>query len=165
MTRGNAEYQVLNRSRRGFSLLEVMLAMVLIVLVVTSFAVIYPSGFRLHRKNQMSTQASQSARTLLSELKSLPLTREDGGLSLAYLAMNGYSDSDTVTEGFPRTELPRGFRLSPDHGIEVTLYDLANGSDPSVFATLRVTVEYSDPYGGRAEPLRVTLAAGKSWNR
>ncbi len=165
MGRPFTDYHSQKRGIRGLSLLEVLLAMVLIVLVVTSFAVIYPSGFRLHRKNQVSTQASQAARTLLSELKSLPLTREDGGLSLAYLAINGYSESDSVLDGFPRTELPQGFQLSPEKGIEVILYDLANGSDPSVFASMRVTVMYSDPYGSRAEPLAVTLAAGKSWNR
>jgi hypothetical protein len=139
--------------------------MVLLVLVITSFAVIYPSGFRLHRKSRMSTDAAQAARAVLNELKSLPLTDEAGGLSLAYLATNGYNKSDAVVEDFPRATLPDGYRLADDKGIEVTLYDLAGGTDPSVYASMKVTLIYVDPYNSKGEPIRMTLVAGKSWNR
>lgn len=139
--------------------------MVLLVLVVTSFATIYPSGFRLHRKSRMSNQAAQAARAVLSELKNLPLTREDGGLSLAYLAINGYSQSDPVLEGFPKTELPEGYRLAEEEGIKVALYDLASGTDPSVYASMSVTLIFDDPYREGREPIEMTLVAGKSWNR
>ena len=149
----------------GSSLLEVMITMVLLVLVVTSFATIYPSGFRLHRKSRMSNQAAQAARAVLSELKNLPLTREDGGLSLAYLAINGYSQSDPVLEGFPKTELPEGYRLAEEEGIKVALYDLASGTDPSVYASMSVTLIFDDPYREGREPIEMTLVAGKSWNR
>lgn len=152
-------------SKRGLSLLEIMITMVLLLLVITSFATIYPSGFRLHRKSKMSTQAAQSARAVLNELKSLPITREDGGLSLAYLATNGYVAEDAVLDGFPNTELPEGYELDPDNGISVTLFDLAGGTDPSVYATISVTLIYLDPYRGKSEPIRMTLVAGKSWNR
>lgn len=139
--------------------------MVLLVLVVTSFATIYPSGFRLHRKSRMSTQAAQAARSVLSELKNLPLTREDGGLSLAYLATNGYSASDATLESFPRAQLPEGYRLDDREGVQVVLYDLASGTDPSVYASMSVTLIYDDPYQRRNQPVKMTLVAGKSWNR
>lgn len=139
--------------------------MVLLLLVITSFATIYPSGFKLHRKSKMSTEAAQSARAVLNELKSLPITREDGGLSLAYLATNGYAAEDPVLEGFPRTELSEGYELDPEQGIKVELYDLSGGTDPSVYATVSVTIIYVDPYRGKSEPIRMTLVAGKSWNR
>jgi prepilin-type N-terminal cleavage/methylation domain-containing protein len=153
------------RFDQGLSLLEVMITMVLLVLVVTSFATIYPSGFRLHRKSRMATQAAQASRAVLNEMKNLPLTREDGGLSLAYLATNGFSVGDPTLDGFPKTELPAGFRIATDNGIKVTLYDLASGTDPSVYASMSVTLIYDDPYRGRDEPIRMTLVAGKSWNR
>lgn len=153
------------RDNTGLSLLEVMVTMVLLVLVVTSFATIYPSGFRLHRKSRLSTQAAQASRSVLNELKSLPVTREDGGLSLAYLAANGYSSSDPLVEKFPATELPAGYSLDADTGIKVVLYDLAGGTDPSVYASMSVTLIYEDPYRGKSEPIRMTLVAGKSWNR
>jgi hypothetical protein len=146
-------------------LLEILISMALLVLVITSFAVIYPSGFRLHRKSRMSTDAAQAARAVVNELKSLPLTDDAGGLSLAYLAANGYSEADAVVDGFPRSPLPPGYRLDQDKGIEVTLYDLAGGTDPSVYASMKVTLIYEDPYKGKAEPIRMTLVAGKSWNR
>jgi Tfp pilus assembly protein PilW len=149
----------------GLSLLEIMITMVLLLLVITSFATIYPSGFRLHRKSKMSTQAAQSARAVLNELKSLPLTREDGGLSLAYLATNGYTSGDVTLDGFPQTELPEDYELDTQDGIKVTLYDLASGTDPSVYASMSVTLIYRDPYRGKDEPIRMTLVAGKSWNR
>ena len=152
-------------SNRGLSLLEILISMVLLVLVITSFAVIYPSGFRLHRKSRLNTDAAQAARAVLNELKSLPLTDEAGGLSLAYLATNGYDGSDAVVNGFPRSELPEGYSLSPDKGIEVTLYDLAGGTDPSVYASIKVTLIYVDPFNSKNEPIRMTLVAGKSWNR
>lgn len=139
--------------------------MALLTIVITSFATIYPSGYRLHQKSKMSTQAAQAARAVLSELKSLPLTREDGGLSLAYLASNGFSAGDSVLDGFPRSELPDGYELDSARGIEVTLYDLASGTDPSVYASLGVTLIYRDPYRPGEEPIRMTLVAGKSWNR
>ena len=153
------------KSESGLSLLEIMITMVLLLLVITSFATIYPSGFRLHRKSKMSTQAAQSARAVLNELKSLPLTREDGGLSLAYLATNGYTAGDATLDGFPKTEIPKDYELDAQDGIKVTLYDLNGGTDPSVYATMSVTLIYNDPYRGKAEPLRMTLVAGKSWNR
>lgn len=152
------------QSQRGLTLLEIMVTMVLLVLVVTSFAVVYPSGFRLHRKSRLSTTAAQTARSVLNELKSLPLTQEDGGLSLAYLASNGFTAQDPILGEFPRTEFPDGFRLAQQDGISVTLYDLAGGTDPSVYATLRVVVLYDAP-GTKTEPVRMTLVAGKSWNR
>lgn len=152
-------------SDRGLSLLEILISMVLLVLVITSFAVIYPSGFRLHRKSRMSTDAAQAARAVLSELKSLPLTDESGGLSLAYLATNGYDPTDAVVDGFPRSALPEGYRVAEDKGIEVTLYDLAGGTDPSVYATMKVTLIFDDPYNSKGEPIRMALVAGKSWNR
>ena len=139
--------------------------MVLLVLVITSFATIYPSGFRLHRKSRMSTQAAQAARAVLNELKNLPLTREDGGLSLAYLATNGFQPGDPQLDGFPKTELPEGYRLAETDGVKVGLYDLASGTDPSVYASMSVTLVYDDPYRGRADPIKMTLVAGKSWNR
>ena len=149
----------------GLSLLEIMITMVLLVVVLTSFATIYPSGFKLHQKSRMATQAAQSARSVLSELKNLPLTREDGGLSLAYLASNGYSVGDSTLEGFPKTELPPGFELDSQDGVKVVLYDLASGTDPSVYASMSITLIYKDPYRGRNEPVRMTVVAGKSWNR
>lgn len=152
-------------NRQGLTLLEIMVTMVLLVLVVTSFAVIYPSGFRLHRKSRLSTTAAQTARSVLNELKSLPLTSEDGGLSLAYLASNGYSAQDPLWDDFPRTKFPTGFRLDSSDGVSATLYDLAGGTDPSVYATLRVSILYDAPHGNRNEPIRLTLVAGKSWNR
>ena len=91
MKRAFSENWNLHRKSRGLSLLEVMITMVLLVLVVTIFATVDPSGFRLHRKSRLSTQAAQAARSVLNELKALPLTREDGDLSLAYLAINDYS--------------------------------------------------------------------------
>jgi type II secretory pathway pseudopilin PulG len=153
------------RRRRGLSLLEILVSMALLVLVVTSFAVIYPSGFRLHRKSRLNTDAAQAARAVLSELKSLPLTDEAGGLSLAYLATNGYVASDSVVDGFPRSTLPKGYTLAEDKGIEITLYDLEGGTDPSVYASMKVTLVYLDPYNSKGEPIRMTLVAGKSWNR
>lgn len=140
--------------------------MVLLVVVITSFATIYPSGFRLHRKSRMSTQAAQAARAVLNELKSLPLTREDGGLSLAYLATNGFTPQDSTLDGFPKTQLPEGYSLSEQDGVKVTLYDLAGGTDPSVYASMSVTLVYQNPYRDQSEePIRMTLVAGKSWNR
>ncbi len=153
------------RDVRGLSLLEVMVSMALLVSVLVSFAVIYPSGFRLHRKSRMSTDAAQAARAVLNELKSLPLTDEEGGLSLAYIASNGYLPSDPLIGEFPKTPLPEGYRLDEEHGVEVVLYDLASGTDPSVYASMKVTLLYHDPYGQKDAPLRITLAAGKSWNR
>lgn len=139
--------------------------MALLVLVLVSFAVIYPSGFRLHRKSRMSTDAAQAARSVLNELKSLPLTDEEGGLSLAYLAASGFATSDPLLSEFPRSPLPTGYRIDEDKGVEVTLYDLAGGSDPSVYASIKVTLVYEDPYRQKEGPIRMTLAAGKSWNR
>lgn len=139
--------------------------MVLLLLVVSSFAVVYPGGFRLHHKSRLSTSAAQTARSVLNELKSLPLTQEDGGLSLAYLATNGFSAGAPEVGEFPKTKFPDGFRLAEQDGIAVTLYDLAGGTDPSVYATLRVTILYDDPHGRGHEPVRMSLVAGKSWNR
>lgn len=139
--------------------------MALLVLVLVSFAVIYPSGFRLHRKSRMSTDAAQAARSVLSELKSLPLTDEEGGLSLAYLATNGFVTTDPLLSEFPRSPLPAGYKIDEEKGVEVTLYDLAGGSDPSVYASIKVTLVYEDPYRQKEGPIRMTLVAGKSWNR
>lgn len=139
--------------------------MILLMLVITTFATIYPSGFRLHQKSRMSTKAAQAARGVINELKSLPVTREDGGLSLAYLAINGFDQADPVLDGFPRSELPEGYTLDETEGIKVALYDLASGTDPSVYASMSVTLIYDDPYRGKNEPIRMTIVAGKSWNR
>lgn len=151
--------------RRGLSLLEIMISMVLLVVVITSFAVVYPSGFRLHRKARMSSDAAQAARTILNELKSLPLTDDSGGLSLAYLATEGYKKTDPLVNGFPHVTLPDGYQLADEKGIEVILYDLASGTDPSVYASIKVTLLFTDRSNTKDEPQRMTLVAGKGWSR
>lgn len=161
-----SDFRLLRRrsTARGLSLLEIMMSMVLMVVVITSFAVVYPSGVRLHRMSRMSSGAAQATRSIISELKSLPLKNDLGGLSLGYIATNGFAATKSEFEDFPKTKLPEGYTLPDEDGVVVTLYDLDGGSanDSSVYASIKIKLIYKNRSD---EPIETIVIAGKGWSR
>lgn len=155
-------------TKSGLSLLEILIAMVLLTVVITTFAAIYPLGFQLHRKSAQATRAAQLATAIIEEVQSLPLTNEGGGLSLAFMAENPWTAGGSGYEDFPRTEIPDGFFLEDDTGIKVQTYDLVTGGAPTdlaVYAQIQVTVAYRSERTRGNELIPITVTASKTWNR
>ena len=156
------------RRRRGLSLLELLMTMILLTIVLIVFAAVYPSGYRLNRKSAKATVAAQTATAIIDEIQNLPLTNESGGLSLTLLADVPWSAGGGDYANFPATEIPENFFLEDNTGILVTTYDLNTAGVPtdiSVFANIQVTVAYSEPETRGDELTRVTVTASKTWNR
>lgn len=156
------------RRRRGLSLLELLVTMILLTIVLITFAAVYPSGYRLNRKSAKATVAAQTATAIIDEIQNLPLTNEGGGLSLTLLADIPWTSDAAEYENFPATEIPSDFFLEDTTGIVVTSYDLNTSGAPtdlSVFASIQVTVAYREPETRGDELTRVTVTASKTWNR
>ncbi|MCA9797481.1 MAG: hypothetical protein KC910_36970 [Candidatus Eremiobacteraeota bacterium] len=160
--------QVRTRRNRGLSLLEILITIMLLTVVVLTFAAIYPSGYRLNRKSAKATLAAQTANAIAEEIQNLPLTNDAGGLSLAFMADNPYQAGTGPYVNFPRTEIPPGFVLEDVTGIKVTTYDLVTGGVPTdlaVFANVQVTIGFKEERTRGDELIRVTVTASKTWNR
>ncbi|MEW6281609.1 MAG: prepilin-type N-terminal cleavage/methylation domain-containing protein [Candidatus Eremiobacterota bacterium] len=65
--------------RRGLSLLELMITIVLLSTVLIAFAAVYPAGFKLNRKSQRATVAAQTAEAIAEEIRELPEFIPAGG--------------------------------------------------------------------------------------
>jgi prepilin-type N-terminal cleavage/methylation domain-containing protein len=60
------------RFQRGLSLLEILIAMVLLSTVMMAFAMVFPSGYRLTLRNDNEAKAVKLAQAIIGEITNLP---------------------------------------------------------------------------------------------
>lgn len=68
-----------SRNQRGLSLLEILLAIVLLAMVIMATATVYPGGFKLNATNKYASQATALAQAIVEEIKLRPFKEVEVG--------------------------------------------------------------------------------------
>jgi len=63
----------MSRNQLGLSLLEILIAMVLLSTVMMAFAMVFPSGYRLTLRNDNEAKAVKLAQAIIGEISNLPM--------------------------------------------------------------------------------------------
>lgn len=96
-----------SRNQKGLTLLEILLAIVLLAMVIMATATVYPGGYKLNATNRYTNQATDYARGIIEEINMRPFSGPTGisptaieSLSLQTLNNGGSGWSYGVTESF-----------------------------------------------------------------
>ncbi len=90
-----------HRKQRGLSLLEILLAIILLSMVIMATATVYPGGYKLNASNKSASQATTIAQGILEEIKMRPFTEVIVG-----------ADSEGY-EYFSIEEIAKNYRTDP----------------------------------------------------
>ncbi len=143
------------KNRPGLSLIEVMIAVLVLSFAVTVFASLYPLAMRLRSKSENTTRATTLCQQKIEQVRALPYT------SLNYSGLQGGSVIDTSPNSSPysftsvdslATKLPQG-----TGSIAIS----NPGSDPDL-TRIDVTVTWGGVVQGGNSVTMSTLIANKA---
>ncbi len=141
------------RTRRGYTLLEMVVTMVILALVCMSTATLLSTSRRLGATASRHVRAHQLAEAVLEELSNLPMTGND--MTLERL-------SASPGDWKPTLSIPEPFGVPPG-GIAVTRIPSDPGLAPTLM-NLSVTVAWTETNGASKVDRRVRLARLVSGN-
>lgn len=157
--------------RRGISLLELMITIVLLSTVLIAFAAVYPAGYKLNRKSQRATVGAQLATALAEEVRQLPFDSVNPAQPTLF-QLSQYTQSNQLPPaGVIKTELKAPFLL-PDGsgpnagiplGIRVTTPNIEDGYPR--YADIEVTVAWDEPNERQLQRRHVTVKTSRTENR
>lgn len=87
---------------RGLTLLEILFAMVLFVVVIASFAMVYPSGYHLNLRGYRENQSVELANAILQEVANKPFYSPPGTVSMGGSLFDLSSNLSLLNPGTPR---------------------------------------------------------------
>ncbi len=161
---------------KGLTLLEVLIAMMLITTTLMSFASVFPAAFKMTRKANRTVQAAKYANAVVEELRSLnvmrPSTFSSGGYYLEDFVGTKWRPG---TSRFPTTEIPAPFSLVAVsnvpgsgrggvyvHGIE---YEDEAQTKAVFFWTIQVTVFWRESVNNKMVDRSVSVISSRTGNR
>lgn len=62
---------------KGLSLIEILISIVMIMLIIMTFAMVFPSGMRLNATNLRANRATEIANGVIEEIKNMPLCNQN----------------------------------------------------------------------------------------
>lgn len=152
------------KGQKGVSLLEILVSIMLLTTVMMTFAMVFPGGYRLSRKNRMETKAYRSADGLLDKLQNIQFlgtgTTKPTIENMQTWDVGIYADEfeNTVEEPF---YLPGA--SDPDPGIYVKILDPTVGNGGTL-AKISVTVAWQESTSGGVITKKVTVSGYRSRN-
>lgn len=69
------------RKQKGLSILEIIIAGLILTTAFMTLAFVYPSGFKLTESNKKTSEATEIARSIMEEIKLLPFQSYRGGVT------------------------------------------------------------------------------------
>lgn len=157
-------------SEKGLSLLEILLSVMLLTVVMMSFAMVFPSGYRLTTKNRLEGRAHRYADGLIAKLQTIPFhgnplyrpTIEN----LQTWDRGRFRDifEDTIPEPF---YLPAASEDNPGISVQILDPEPASpvpGEAYNTLARVSVTIGWDENVRGRTIPKRVTITTYRSAN-
>ncbi len=165
---------------KGLTLLEVLIAMMLITTTLMSFASVFPAAFKMTRKANRTVQAAKYANAVVEELRSLqvmrPSTFSSGGYYLEDFMGTTWRPGTTR---FPTTEIPEPFSLVavssvPNssrggvyvHGIEYEPGTETSSNPVAVFYwTIEVTIFWRESVNNAMVDRSVSVISARTGNR
>lgn len=152
--------------KRGLTLLEVLVTLMLLTTTLVAFAAVYPAAFKLNRKSQRSVQAAEIAGAVAEELRVLPFNKPNstttGGLFLEDFVISGWVRSNPRYARFPRTPIPDPYTLvstTGQLGVSVT------GDSPLTYADIIVTIFWQEPVNNKMMEKSVAIRTARTGNR
>lgn len=148
------------------SLLEILFTIGLLTVILVAFAAVYPSAYRLNRKNAKATKAAKACSDVGAEILALPFdppsfSSVQPNLSDLSTDLTGTGAIKSFVDTQMRTTLPEGYTVRPQ-AIRVTLYGTQPGD--TRFAQVQVTCYWNDANSTGLER-SVTVISGKAENR
>jgi prepilin-type N-terminal cleavage/methylation domain-containing protein len=64
--------------QKGLSLLEILMAMIVITMVMMAVATVYPGGYKLNETNRLTSRATEIARGIVEEINARPIVGAEG---------------------------------------------------------------------------------------
>jgi type II secretory pathway pseudopilin PulG len=142
------------KQSKGFSLLEILIAMILFMIVIAAFAMAFPTGYRLNLKSYRENQAVELANAILQEIVAKPFEQKvNGQFDVAtgdtIEALGGKIPGSTAWSGeCPRNAgLPQCNCNNPGRWTPTALCNFY-ANNPSLAAEY----QYSLPPGGASQP-------------
>lgn len=161
---------VVRRCRQsGLTLLEVLVAIILVSTTLVAFASVYPAAFKANRKSHRAVQAAEYASAVAEELRAMPVSRpsltisEDNKFYLEDFEDNAW----TPGRGrFPVASVPPPFSLmsrTNQNGVLVQRADTVAG--PSKFWLITVTIYWQEPVNHTLVDRSVSIISSRTGNR
>lgn len=136
--------------RRGFTLIEVLIAMAVLTIALVAIAGMFPAGYRQVTDAGRMTLAVTAARQMLEDLRNVPFDSLDN--------LNGFNSENSGTQ--PADDPERGvarrwrYAVAGDgDGFNLTAVELANWQSLSPLGGGRVTVQAQAVGGGLCQPV------------
>lgn len=176
------------KAQRGLSLLEILVAIVVLTVTLISFASVFPAAFKLNRQSQKSVMAAKHAAAVAEELRSLPIAgnlskvTRPGTSSKGYLesympAYMGTTNPDVYCKNLSSvSELTskkyRGDQMfslqgpkSKAKGVSLEHIGGGSGTNDSRFWTIKVTVFWLESVNGQPVERFASVVSARSGNR
>jgi type II secretory pathway pseudopilin PulG len=149
-----------SRRRKGLSLLELLITIVILTATLMAFAMVFPSGFHLLTQTRMRSQAASLANGFIQKVQNVPFAGDPG-------------NSDAVTlenlQSWSATEKPYSdfFEIPDKDKSNFSLQNAENGNPKSIdvkildsnsgysLARISVTVYWRDK-NYRLQPVTIT---------
>jgi len=173
--------------RRGFSLLEILISMLLFMIVFATFAMVFPSGFHLNLKSYRHNQSIDLADAILQEISNKPFyCSSNPTLGDSLGTLKGWtSETSWVPQALtnfrnnnPQLSKQYQYQLAAPNGISV---QFLSGGNPlgcgfpnnsnydNPLAQISVTLQWKEVGNGGAgsipTPRSVTLTSYVTYNR
>lgn len=153
--------------QKGVSLLEILVSLMLLCSVMMTFAMVFPSGYRLNLKNRMESKASKIANGIANKIQNVDFVGASvfGPVQDEPTIQNLQTWSSGDFHEWFEDDIPEPFYL-PDNedlkGIDVTILDpeIQGGT----LARIRVTVAWEESIKGRILTKFVTVTTYRSRN-
>jgi prepilin-type N-terminal cleavage/methylation domain-containing protein len=122
------------KNRPGFSLIELMIAVLLFTLGVTAFASLFPASMRMRSKSENVTRATTLAQQKIEQLRARPYA----DLNYTTLQSANLIDASPTTSPFTFTQVDNLASQLPEAAGTLTLTDV----DPDHLKQVDVTVTW-----------------------
>lgn len=152
------------QGQKGVSLLELLVSIMLLTIVMMSFAMVFPGGYRLNLKNRMGARATKYAEGIMYKVQNIPFLGQD--ITRPTVENLQTWDIGTFKELFEDT-IPSPFYLPPASdntpGIKVEILDPTVGGGGTL-AKISVTVGWDEVTKAGVLKKRVTVTTYRSKN-
>jgi type II secretory pathway pseudopilin PulG len=150
-------------NQKGISLLELLISLILFGIVMITFAMVFPGGYRLSLKNRNESKATKIAEGIIYEVQKLNFLGPG-------LKEPTVESMQTWTSGYFKDifekNIPHPFYLPDEQdlkGIDVKILDKSVGGGGTL-ARITVTVAWSESTRGGPQTRKVSVTAYRSRN-
>jgi prepilin-type N-terminal cleavage/methylation domain-containing protein len=169
--------KIVRKNTRGVTLVEVMVSIVIICTVMMTFAMVFPSGYRVNLKSKNENTAAKLANGIIDKIQNAEFSRANLLLvdsdtpTIENLQNWDSAKKMKFTNYFGLDKMPENFFLPDDqnpvydssgkrlNGIEVVVPEI----DPT-FAYIIVRVAWKETVGGEVKTKYTTLTTCRSSN-